>query len=58
MPERAQTLIFFLNSPTDVVLREEFDNWTILFDAATGNAFGLNPAGVLLREGPGQVCGY
>ena len=40
------------------VLREEFDNWAILFDPATGNAFGLNPVGVLLRKGPGQVCSY
>jgi SynChlorMet cassette protein ScmD len=26
-----------------VVLREEFDDWAILFDPDTGNAFGLNP---------------
>ena len=31
-----------------VVLREEFDNWAILFDPATGNAFGLNPVGVFV----------
>ncbi len=41
---------FFLNSPTDVVLREEFDNWAIPFDPATGNAFGLNPVGVFVWE--------
>jgi SynChlorMet cassette protein ScmD len=29
-----------------VVLREEFDDWAILFDPDTGNAFGLNPVGV------------
>jgi SynChlorMet cassette protein ScmD len=31
-----------------VVLREEFDDWAILFDPDTGNAFGLNPTGVLV----------
>jgi SynChlorMet cassette protein ScmD len=31
-----------------VVLREEFDDWAILFDPDTGNAFGLNPTGVLI----------
>jgi SynChlorMet cassette protein ScmD len=29
-----------------VVLREEFDDWAILFDPDTGNAFGLSPTGV------------
>jgi len=31
-----------------VVLREEFDDWAILFDPDTGNAFGLNPIGVFI----------
>lgn len=31
-----------------VVLREEFDDWAVLFDPETGHAFGLNPTGVLL----------
>ena len=31
-----------------VVLREELDDWAILFDPDTGNAFGLNPTGVYL----------
>ena len=31
-----------------VVLREEFDDWAILFDPDTGNAFGLNPTGVFV----------
>ena len=31
-----------------VVLREEFDDWAILFDPDTGNAFGINPIGVLI----------
>ncbi len=29
-----------------IVLREEFDDWAILFDPDTGRAFGLNPTGV------------
>ena len=31
-----------------VVLREEFDDWAVLFDPETGRGFGLNPTGVLL----------
>lgn len=31
-----------------VVLREEFDDWAILFDPDSGDAFGLNPVGVLI----------
>jgi SynChlorMet cassette protein ScmD len=31
-----------------VVLREEFDDWAILFDPDSGNAFGLSPTGVYL----------
>ncbi len=31
-----------------IVLREEFDNWAILFDPDTGHTFGLNPIGVLV----------
>jgi SynChlorMet cassette protein ScmD len=31
-----------------VILREEFDDRTILFDPETGNTFGLNPIGVLV----------
>ena len=31
-----------------IVLREEFDDWAILFDPDTGNTFGLNPLGVLV----------
>jgi SynChlorMet cassette protein ScmD len=34
-------------NPT-VVLREEFDDWAILFDPDTGNAFGLNPTSVFI----------
>ncbi len=31
-----------------IVLREEFDDWAILFDPRSGNAFGLNPSGVFI----------
>ncbi len=31
-----------------VVLREEFDDWAVLFDPDTGNAYGLNPVGVFV----------
>jgi len=31
-----------------VVLREEFDDWAVLFDPDTGNACGLNPIGVFI----------
>ena len=29
-----------------VVLREEFDDWAVLFDPDTANAVGINPVGV------------
>jgi SynChlorMet cassette protein ScmD len=32
----------------NLVLREEFDDWAILFDPDTGNVFGVNPIGVLV----------
>ena len=31
-----------------VMLREEFDDWAVLFDPDTGHGFGLNPMGVYL----------
>lgn len=31
-----------------LVLREEFDDWAILFDPDTGDALGLNPVAVLI----------
>ncbi|MGA1789896.1 MAG: SynChlorMet cassette protein ScmD [bacterium] len=31
-----------------IVLREEFDDWAILFDPDSGHAFGLNPVGVFI----------
>ena len=31
-----------------IVLREEFDDWAILFDPDTGDALGLNPVGVFI----------
>jgi len=32
----------------DIVLREEFDDWAILFDPNTGKAYGINPVSVLI----------
>jgi len=31
-----------------LVLREEFDDWAILFDPDTGDGFGLNPVSVFI----------
>jgi len=31
-----------------VVLREEFDDWAVLFDPDTGNAYGINPVSVFI----------
>ena len=31
-----------------VVLREEFDDWAILFDPETGSAVGINPSAVFI----------
>ena len=31
-----------------VVLREEFDDWAILFDPDSGKALGVNPVGVFI----------
>ena len=31
-----------------IVLREEFDDWAILFDPDTGDGFGLNPVSVFI----------
>ncbi len=33
-----------------VVLREEFDDWAVLFDPETGKGYGLNPSGVYLSK--------
>ncbi len=31
-----------------LVLREEFDDWAVLFDPDTGNAFGMNPTSIFV----------
>jgi len=39
------------NKPTAnslVVLREEFDDWAVLFDPDTGEGFALDPVGVFI----------
>jgi SynChlorMet cassette protein ScmD len=33
-----------------IVLREEFDDWAILFDPDTGNVSSLNPVGVFVWQ--------
>jgi SynChlorMet cassette protein ScmD len=38
-----------------LVLREEFDDWGLLFDPETGNAYGLNPVGVFVWK---RLDGY
>ena len=38
-----------------IVLREEFDDWAILFDPDSGDAFGLNPMGVYIWK---RLDGY
>ncbi|MFH1113426.1 MAG: SynChlorMet cassette protein ScmD [Pseudomonadota bacterium] len=40
-----------MNKPVanpDLVLREEFDDWAILFDPDTGDGYGLNPVSVFI----------
>ncbi|GAB6075481.1 SynChlorMet cassette protein ScmD [Desulfurobacterium crinifex] len=32
----------------DVLLREEFDDWALLFNPNTGKGFGINPVGVFV----------
>ncbi len=36
-------------NPT-VVLREEFDNWAVLYDPDSGDAYGLDPVGVFIWQ--------
>ncbi|MFB3926128.1 MAG: SynChlorMet cassette protein ScmD [Syntrophales bacterium] len=33
-----------------IVLRKEFDDWAVLFDPDSGEAFGINPVGVFIWE--------
>ena len=33
-----------------IVLREEFDDWAILFDPDTGDSFGLDPVSVFIYK--------
>ncbi len=32
----------------EIVLREEFDNWAVLFNPDNGEGFGINPIGVYI----------
>jgi SynChlorMet cassette protein ScmD len=38
----------YLEASPAVVLREEFDDWAVLFDPETGAGFSLNPVGVFV----------
>ncbi len=33
---------------SEIILREEFDDWAILFNPDNGEGFGINPVGVYL----------
>ena len=33
---------------SEIVLREEFDDWALLFNPDTGDAFGVNPTSVFI----------
>jgi len=37
-----------LNANPGVVLREEFDDWAVLFDPDTGESFAVDPVGVFI----------
>jgi len=37
-------------SNPDVILREEFDDWAILFDPDSGEGYGLNPVSVFIYK--------
>jgi len=38
----------YLKANPNIVLREEFDDWALLFDPDTGNTYALNPVGVII----------
>lgn len=38
----------YLKTHTHLVLREEFDEWAVVFDPDTGNTYALNPIGVMI----------
>src|SRR5512136_3067405 len=40
-----------------VVLREEFDDWAVLFNPDTAEAVGINPVGVLIWKLLDGTCG-
>lgn len=44
-------------NPT-VVLREEFDDWAILFNPDTADAVGINPVGVAIWKLMDGTCGF
>lgn len=38
----------YLKADPKLVLREEFDDWAVLFDPDTGNTYALNPVAVII----------
>jgi SynChlorMet cassette protein ScmD len=44
-------------NPT-VVLREEFDDWAVLFNPDTADAVGINPVGVAIWKLMDGTCGF
>jgi SynChlorMet cassette protein ScmD len=49
--EKARSAVQQQNNPIanpELVLREEFDDWAVLFDPDTGDGFGMNPVGVFI----------
>ncbi len=38
----------YLKTHSRLVLREEFDEWAVVFDPDTGNTYALNPVGVMI----------
>jgi SynChlorMet cassette protein ScmD len=39
-----------------VLLREEFDDWAVLFNSDTGDAVGINPVGVVVWKLMDKQC--
>ena len=38
----------YLVANREIILREEFDDWAILFNPDNGQGFGINPVGVFI----------
>ncbi|MCX7982009.1 MAG: PqqD family peptide modification chaperone [Syntrophales bacterium] len=40
--------MIYLKANANLVLREEFDDWAVLFDPDTGHTYALNPVAVIV----------